>query len=149
QLDPGVLSIGVHTVHYKATNGAGCSVTVSKSVTIDAMPTGLAITNLDPSYCVNSGIVNLVGTPAGGDFSGPGVNTINGTFDPSAPGIGTFQITYTVVNGSCVATTQQVVEVSGLPNVQINGLDTTYCKDASAIVFGGSPSGGDMKVDGT
>ena len=56
-------------------------------------PPIVSFTGLDTSYCVNDNSVTLMGTPAGGTFSGNGINGIN--FDPSLAGSGLHTITYT------------------------------------------------------
>jgi lysyl endopeptidase len=49
--------------------------------------------------CDNAGVYTLSGgTPAGGTYSGNGVNV--GLFDPSAAGVGTHQITYSYTDGN-------------------------------------------------
>ncbi|MDT0622991.1 hypothetical protein, partial [Croceitalea vernalis] len=48
------------------------------------------------------GVQNLVATPAGGTWGGA---TTDGTFDPSALGVGTYNVTYTTDNGAgCIQT---------------------------------------------
>ncbi|MBL0015851.1 MAG: T9SS type A sorting domain-containing protein [Bacteroidetes bacterium] len=50
-------------------------------------------TGLASNYFSNDPAVTLVGNPAGGTFSGPGVS--GNTFNPSVAGVGTHTITYT------------------------------------------------------
>ena len=59
--------------------------------------TPVAIAPLAPGYPLNATPVALVGTPAGGTFSGPGV--MSGSFFPSVAGIGgPYTLTYTYTN---------------------------------------------------
>jgi uncharacterized protein (TIGR02145 family) len=53
------------------------------------------------------------GIPLGGTYTGPGVNTANGTFNPATAGIGIHTITYsyTTVNG-CINIASQVINVT-------------------------------------
>lgn len=56
------------------------------------------------------------GLPLGGDYSGTGVNTASGTFDPAISGAGTFPVTYTYTNAyNCTASAQQPVMVVAAP----------------------------------
>jgi hypothetical protein len=80
----------------------------------------VSVSGLAANYSVVDPIVTLVGTPAGGVFSGPGVS--GNTFSPALAGVGTHQLTYTFtdVNG-CVGSTDISTIVS--PGVSIlNGV---------------------------
>jgi Ig-like domain CHU_C associated/Lysyl oxidase/Secretion system C-terminal sorting domain len=59
--------------------------------------TALSVAPVAPAYAVNAAPVTLVGTPAGGTFSGFGV--VNNLFYPNVAGIGgPYTITYTYTN---------------------------------------------------
>ncbi len=76
----------------------GCVNNKAVSVTVNPLPV-VIITGLAANYCTTNAAVNLIGTPAGGIFNGPGMS---GTiFDPAAAGPGLHAITYTYsdVNG--------------------------------------------------
>lgn len=98
------------------TSAAGCpSLPVTMNVLIyQITPT---ITALGP-FCESDPCVNLVGTPAGGVWSGTGVvgnqfcpdNVANGTNATST-------VTYTYTNGGCTFTTSVVVPVFGTPTL--------------------------------
>jgi hypothetical protein len=80
----------------------------------------VSFTGLAATYTSVDPIATLVGNPAGGTFSGPGVS--GSTFSPSLAGVGTHTITYTYtdVNG-CIGTTDISTIVS--PGVSIlNGV---------------------------
>ncbi len=74
-----------------------CSATDTVIVTVSPNP----IVTIEPSaidtLCVTADPITLVGTPAGGTFSGNGVN--GSVFDP-ATGVGTYTITYSYTNGN-------------------------------------------------
>jgi len=56
---------------------------------------------LNPSYTTSDTPSDLIGTPAGGVFLGPGVN--GDSFNPAAAGVGTHSIMYVYLNGdNCV-----------------------------------------------
>lgn len=104
----GLINNGV-SVSY--VSGSGCpAVPVDLNILIyQVNPT---ITALGP-FCVTDGCVNLVGTPAGGTFTGTGV--VGGQFCPQTAGAGTHTITYTYSNAGCTFTTTTSVTVTPQP----------------------------------
>lgn len=108
--NPGLITNGVSVV---ATNDQGCqSAPVNLDVLIyQVIPT---ITSIGP-FCQGAACVNLVGTPAGGTFTGTGV--VNGQFCPTTAGVGTFTLTYTVTSGGCTFTTTTSVTVNPNPTL--------------------------------
>ncbi len=64
-----------------------------------------------PNICNNAPPLTLTGgSPAGGIYSGPGVN--NGIFTPSSVGVGTFEITYTFTDANgCTGSSTQAIKV--------------------------------------
>jgi Ig-like domain CHU_C associated/Lysyl oxidase/Secretion system C-terminal sorting domain len=80
----------------------------------------VTVTGLAANYTTVDPMANLVGNPAGGTFSGPGIS--GSTFSPALAGAGTHTITYTYtdVNG-CIGSTDITTIVS--PGVSIlNGV---------------------------
>ena len=82
-------------------------------------PAPPSLSGLDTTYCFNNPVSSILnGIPAGGVFSGPGVN--GNIFDPAQAGVGTHSITYTFTDANnCSAQTSlnTVVDVcSGLPS---------------------------------
>ena len=112
---PGLIPNGV-SVTYSSPPPANCPATpVNLNVLIyQIIPT---ITALGP-FCESDPCVNLVGTPAGGTWSGTGVvgnqfcpdNVTNGTNATST-------VTYTVGSAGCTFTTSVVVPVYGTPTL--------------------------------
>jgi PKD repeat protein len=100
------------------TDANGCSNTSTVSVGVNTLPT-VAVTLPMDTFCNIDGPTALSGgTPAGGTYSGPGVS--GNSFDPSSVGAGTYNITYTYVDGNgCSDSASQAVVVdvcSGLNN---------------------------------
>jgi len=112
---PGLITNGV-SVTYSSPPPANCPATpVNLNVLIyQVIPT---ITALGP-FCESDPCVTLVGSPAGGAWSGIGVvgnqfcpdNVANGTNATST-------VTYTVTAGGCTFSTQVVVPVYGTPTL--------------------------------
>lgn len=107
---PGLIINGVSVVY---TSQAGCpSPPVNLNVLIyQVVPT---ITAIGP-FCVTDPCVPLVGTPAGGIWTGPGV--VNGQFCPQVAGPGASTITYTYSNGGCTFTATTNTGVSPQPTL--------------------------------
>ena len=108
-------------------------------ITVNPLPT-VSITGTYGPYCANSSAVTLVGSPAGGIFSGTGVS--NGQFDPITAGAGTFTITYIYSDvNSCSNSVTTVITVLPLP-AAVAGTDVSICIGSGttlgAIAVGGS-----------
>lgn len=105
-----------------AGTASGCTNTTTVSVIVNALPT----VSLDPfaSVCDNAGNLTLSGgTPAGGDYSGPGVS--NGEFDPAAAGVGTHTITYTYEDAnSCENFTTASIVVDPCVGIEAGNVGT-------------------------
>ena len=144
--NPSIAGLGTYSITYTYTDVFGCSNSDIQSVNVDTLPT-VAILGLSPSYCVNSGLVTLTGSPAGGTFSGNGVSA--NTFNPSVAGQGNHSISYSYNDGNgCSNSTSQIVTVNPLPNVSIIGLAPNYCLNDPAIPLNGSPAGGTFNGNG-
>lgn len=98
--------VGNYTITYTIGGGSATS-----SVQVVSAP---AVTFTPPaSVQVNSGILALNGSPAGGTYSGFGVSGSN--FDPVTAGVGSHTITYTYSDGNgCSETVSATVNVTSL-----------------------------------
>ncbi|MFC5536489.1 PKD domain-containing protein [Rhodocytophaga aerolata] len=135
-------------------DGAGpCSEVADQvRVQINALPT-VIFTGLGTAYCIDAASSELTGFPAGGVFSGKGIdNSIAGKnfFIPSLAGVGTHIIRYTYTDANaCTNYFERSVVVHPLPSVSFTGFNSTgpggtaqYPQDAPSIVLTGSPAGG-------
>ncbi len=115
--------------------------------TIFALPT-VSISAAGP-YCIDGAAENLVGSPTGGTFSGPGItNSVMGTFNPATAGVGTHTITYTFTDlNTCVNSTTIDIIVNALPTVGLAAAGP-FCVDAGPTDLVGSPAGGTFAGDG-
>lgn len=83
-------AVGVTTYSVLGSN-SGCNNITSYSVTVN--PTPAVTFNANPNVlCTTDAAVTLVGSPAGGTFSGTGVS--GNQFDPSVAGVGGAVLTY-------------------------------------------------------
>ncbi len=115
QFYPDFAGEGQHTINYTFTNANGCigSTTLITQVSSNSAVSFSGIEN--NQYCLG-GTVELTGNPAGGTFSGPGMN--GNIFTPTE--VGTITISYTVNNGNCSGTYNQDVTVESAPNLVID-----------------------------
>jgi hypothetical protein len=116
-LNPAQTGSGQQTVVYSYTNGNGCSNTATQNATVNVVPS-VSLSGLNTAYLPTDAPVQLSGSPAGGVFNGTGVS--NGQFDPSAAGLGTHGVMYTVVDangcvgGQALCTTVDLTTGSGI-----------------------------------
>ena len=137
---PSLALLGVQTLTYTVASTGLCSSVDTRRMTVGTPP----VVTFGPVgsgvFCRGAtapafAVVPLVGSPAGGTFSGPGV--ANGVFNPGAAGNGTHTLTYTYSNGCTVALTQavQVAVVSA-------GVPQQVCAPGPPVALTGSPAGG-------
>ncbi len=138
--DPTV-GAGLHTVSYLYTDPNGCTDTATGTLTVHPLP--LVALAAQPGVCISSSPFQLSGgTPAGGIYSGSGVDPLTGMFDP-ASGVGPHVITYSYSDGNgCTGTVSEVLDVYGLPVVQIALLPPVCLSTAPFPLSGGMPAGG-------
>lgn len=114
---------------------------------IDAMPNVLL--SLPPSLdevCENEGIFNLnpYGSPAGGFWSGPGVNPATGKFNPDIANPGLHTINYSVTTPyGCINDDNTTIAVNSVPAITVATVATTCGTEdgiANATITGGTPA---------
>ncbi|CAM6001925.1 unnamed protein product [Sphagnum balticum] len=109
---PSFFGPGVYTVIYTVTTG-GCTNDTFQKVTVDSLPV-VTISGNSGSYCSSGPSATFTGSPAGGTWSGLGINPATGVFNPSA---------ITITNGIwflCVITTTQGCTASDTVFVHVN-----------------------------
>jgi hypothetical protein len=123
------------TTYTFAPNAGLCASATTLTITVNPLPVVNA--GAYGPVCEDAADITLLGAPAGGVWSGTGVN--GDQFDPSA---GTQTLTYTVVDGnSCSNSAQTLVTVYPLPVVDPGSYGPS-CSDGADIVLSGSPAGG-------
>jgi len=132
-------TVGTFTLTYSLGIGS-CQTTDDIDITVDPLPIVNAGNN--QTVCIDNGIINLFGTPAGGTWSGTSV-TAGGAFNPLTSGVGTFNLTYTFVDPTTTCENQDVVTiiVNALPVVNA-GSDFTVCNQPIPVNLTGTPAGG-------
>ena len=76
--DPAIAGVGSHVITYTFTDTNGCENSATANVVVNALP---VVSVSGGPFCVDDAASNLVGSPAGGTFSGTGVSA-GGSFDP-------------------------------------------------------------------
>lgn len=143
-IDPGLSTDGVYQVYYTLTSP--CFAIDSATITIHARP----VVSITPDHAACYGdTVTLVGTPAGGTWTGIGI-TGYATFNTIVAGLGFKTIAYTYndpVTG-CSGLDTNKIFVHALPSVNFSGLTGPYCIADGPFVLTGSPSGGGFWLNG-
>ena len=95
--------------------------------------------------CVNGGAVTLSGSPAGGVWSGPGVQAAPGggyRFVPIAVGPGQYIISYTVASTGICTSTRAVRYVVAPPVVPVLAAVPPQCVVGASVALAATPAGG-------
>jgi PKD repeat protein len=115
--DPSLAGVGTHIIYYTYTDWAGC-VSVDSAITEVLCDLMVSLSGLDSAYAVSDPPDTLVGSPAGGSFSGPGV--ISGVFHPANAGIGTHIIFYSFTDSfGCSDTDSMTTTVDSITAIEV------------------------------
>ncbi len=124
-----------------------CSVIDTAYVTVEAGPS-VTLTGYNETYCANTAGSLLIGTPAGGVFTGTGVD-VTGKFEPAVATEGPNTVMYTYTdNKGCVGSFTDTIVVFAEPIAEITGLDAAYCINEGPISLTASPLGGTFNGPG-
>jgi hypothetical protein len=112
------------------TNTAGCQGTSNLTINVNPLPSVFLVMPYDTLCAVSAPVTLSGGSPAGGSYSGPGVN--GNIFDPSVAGAGLATITYiytdTATGCNNTATHSIFIDVC-------SGIDPIAAEDASLLLF--------------
>ncbi|MDX2001931.1 MAG: T9SS type A sorting domain-containing protein [Chitinophagales bacterium] len=144
---PYYAGVGTHTISYRVPQPGGCDASVDVNLVVYALPV-ISFNPIDPIYCINEDVVQLVATPVGGTFSGPGV--IIEFFTPEIAGLGgpyVIDYTYTDSNG-CTNSAYQLTEVFSVPSLSLVDVSSSYCENQALVTLVGQPFGGTFSGPG-
>ena len=129
--------LGSDQLIYTFTSDQGC--TSSDTIEVEVVPVDQpAFAGSDTSVCINTGVLQLTGSPAGGSWSGNSI-TADGTFTPAIAG--DHVLTYSFGSSTCLVSDQVTITVYALPIVDA-GNDVGVCADAGPQQLSASPIGG-------
>jgi trimeric autotransporter adhesin len=105
--------VGTHVITYSYSDGFNCTGSTTQTVIVNPLPV-VSISGLAAAYCADAAQTVLVGSPAGGVFSGSGMS--GSAFNPAMAGVGIHAVTYTFTDGNgCSNSVTQSVTVNALP----------------------------------
>jgi gliding motility-associated-like protein len=112
----------------------GCASTPSNAITTTVNPAPAITLSPNQPVCADAAAVTLTGfNPTGGTWSGQGITSPSGTFDPATAGTGIHWLyyTYTDPNSGCPATDSVTFTVDTLP-VPVVQANISICEGQSA-----------------
>lgn len=130
---------GTYVLTYSYTDGNGCEDEITINATV-VDPSSIEAGD-DQVLCIDAGPVdlNLLASPPGGTWSGPGLS--GSTFLPALAGPGNHVMTYSIGSGNCQVSDDLTITVNPLPLVATEP-DFEICVDETAITLSASPAGG-------
>ena len=131
QFDPSVTGAGTFIITYLYFDG-NCTNTANQSIKVNDLP--VIIYSSLPDKCFNDAPFTLMSAaPAGGTYSGAGVNA--GLFNPGIAGNGGHPILYTYTDPitNCINTSSKTIQVNPMPFLDFTGpvLPATVCQGAA------------------
>ena len=131
---PGTYSVSLTVGNSNGSNSASSSVVVND-------PPNVTLTTPYSTVCSSYPTFNLVGSPSGGNYTGPGMS--GSAFTPLFAGPGTHTISYTYSdNNGCSGATQITINVEAVPDVTLVSPESQVCLTDDAFNLQGSPAGG-------
>jgi PKD repeat protein len=137
-------SAGVYAVTLVVSNTAG-SDTLVKADAVRVLVNLMPVFDSVPDRCLESGSILLAGGyPRGGNYSGPGVDSL-GYFRPSQAGVGLHPMVYTLQG--CLNRDTAWLRVWPTPVVSLTQ-PTDLCRNQSPVMLIGQPVGGQFSGPG-
>ena len=143
--NPSAAGAGTHTLSYSFVGSNGCTAVATTNITVNPLP-AITIPPLN-TICVNTSLVSLSATPAGGVWTGAGVS--GASFNPSVAGAGTHTLSYTLTNGNgCTAVGSTSVTVNALPVITMPTFTAVEYNALPVALTGAAPAGGSWSGKG-
>lgn len=146
--DPAALAPGNYTVSVITTSADGCTVSASRTVAVNALPTP-SLAFMANAYCKNDTPPAL---PVGSGATTI-TYTVNGTaataFDPATLPAGNYTVIMTETNGTgCTNSITKTVAVNAVPAPAFTNLNAAYCQNEGLVTLASSLAGSTFTVDG-
>ncbi|MBK7871509.1 MAG: PKD domain-containing protein [Saprospiraceae bacterium] len=111
----------------------GCA--VSKTVQVRVTPLIQAMASTDTTVCGSDGTLRLIGIPAGGQWSGPGINVQTGEIDLAQAGAGMRAYTY-VIQANTTCESRDTTNVQIIAGGSVNaGMDIYVCETETSVTL--------------
>jgi gliding motility-associated-like protein len=137
--NPAAAGIGIFPVTYYVGSGTACADSLTVNLVVGT-PLNTTITPpAQTTYCSTDPAITLTAATAGGTWSGPGVNSSTGEFNPSLAGAGNHIITYSITV-PCLSSSSITINVIAGPVFSIQAL-SAYCITSPPIDLGYAPLG--------
>jgi len=145
---PALAQLGSNDIVYSYTDANNCSNTDTNTTIINTPSFTIMIAGYLSDVCINTAVTTLVGLPAGGTFSGPGMS--GNQFSASSAGLGTHYIKYEKQDGtSCLISDSIAITVHALPTgLGIGGLSQSFCSNGTSVNVATYPAGGVLSGPG-
>ena len=127
---PSVEGTDDYVITYNYKNGFNCYSEHQFQLLVD--PSFIPNAGSTFTACTNGEIVELNGSPSGGTWTGPGVDSQEDEFDPSGLDPTVHTLTYEVTQGACTKSDDVLVNVFDPPSVNA-GFDLEFCNDVDDI----------------
>lgn len=142
------LSVGTYVFRWTTSNGVCASSTDDVSITVQSTPT-TAFAGADQTICEAPGTVTMaannptIGIGSWAKISGPAsgsiTNPVSNTTTVTSLSAGTYVFRWTVVNGTCAASTDDVsIVVQSVPTPAAAGVDKTICISTATVAMTGN-----------
>ena len=139
--------IGSYTLDYTYEDANMCI--GSTTFTVEVIDAGQIEAGEDLTVCIDQGIVQLEGfNPLNGQWSGNGIITNDGQFNPQLAGPGIHDLSYRIGSGSCELIDQISITVIDLTAVDAGALQESCQYDDPYLLTGASPIGGSWSGPG-
>lgn len=139
--DPAALGVGTYTIWYEFGLGTGCVIGDS----LDVVVGGTSPPVIDPAgpFCDGPGSYPMTSSTPGGAWSASCGACIDaaGNFDPSVPGIGTYDIYYSL-GGGCGGNDTITVDVVNNLDATVTPVPGAICDASPPITMTGATPGG-------
>jgi Secretion system C-terminal sorting domain/SprB repeat len=138
---PSAASPMAYSIRYVYNDAIGCGSIDSDVLTI-AENTSATLSIAKNSFLITDPTEPLIGGPAGGNYSGPGIS--GNSFTPLIAGVGgPYDLHYVQSDANgCIDSATQVVNVLDTGGSQIQNLDPEYCEYNNSVVIAATmPSG--------
>jgi hypothetical protein len=138
------------TYYVDVMNASGCTANDTVVVTINTVPV-VSANSATSTPCIDDAPVALIGSPAGGTWSGTGV--FGTTFSPSVAGLGPQSVTYTFTGSNgCDGTSSTTITVNACVGVAEEAVENTISvyPNPNNGIFNlaiSNPSSNEMKLE--